>query len=146
MHSTGVNQSVGVFDPYRQTLRDDLKLKMKEVDAKKLGTEVLLEEMGVQRSEAEAQQVRRPWRHSYECFGFTPGVFYRTVFASSGLCETDTKWCDMKQAPSRKVVCVRGLKCLQEARITLMQKLALHRRLHDQGSQHAYGTQFSRQP
>lgn len=40
-----------------QTLRDDLKLKMKEVDAKKRGTDVLLEEMGVQRSEAEAQQV-----------------------------------------------------------------------------------------
>lgn len=61
MLSTGINQPVGVFDPYRfqQTLRDDLKLKMKEVDAKKLGTEVLLEEMGVQRSEAEAQQVRR---------------------------------------------------------------------------------------
>eukprot|EP00752_Nemacystus_decipiens_P011484 g10196.t1 len=39
-----------------QTLRDDLKVKMKEVEAKKLGTEVLLEEMGVQRSEAEAQQ------------------------------------------------------------------------------------------
>lgn len=31
---------------------------MKEVEAKKLGTEVLLEEMGAQRSEAEAQQVR----------------------------------------------------------------------------------------
>lgn len=41
-----------------KTLRDDLKLKMKEVEAKKLGTEVLLEEMGEQRSEAEAQQVR----------------------------------------------------------------------------------------
>eukprot|EP00904_Undaria_pinnatifida_P003150 jgi/Undpi1/12836/HiC_scaffold_7.g02503.m1 len=39
-----------------QTLRDDLKLKMKDVEAKKQGTEVLLEEMGVQRSEAEAQQ------------------------------------------------------------------------------------------
>lgn len=39
-------------------MRDDLKLKMKEVEAKKHGTEVLLEEMGVQRSEAEAQQVR----------------------------------------------------------------------------------------
>lgn len=43
--------------PWAQTLRDDLKLKMKEVEAKKLGTEVLLEEMGAQRSEAEAQQV-----------------------------------------------------------------------------------------
>lgn len=40
-----------------QTLRDDLKLKMKDVEAKKKGTEVLLEEMGAQRSEAEAQQV-----------------------------------------------------------------------------------------
>ncbi|CAN0577528.1 unnamed protein product [Ectocarpus sp. 12 AP-2014] len=40
-----------------QALRDDLKLKMKEVDAKKRGTDVLLEEMGTQRSEAEAQQV-----------------------------------------------------------------------------------------
>lgn len=30
---------------------------MRDVDAKKEGTEVLLEEMGVQRSEAEAQQV-----------------------------------------------------------------------------------------
>lgn len=38
-------------------MRDDLKLKMKEVEAKKQGTEQLLEEMGVQRSEAEAQQV-----------------------------------------------------------------------------------------
>lgn len=40
-----------------QTLRDDLKLKMKDVEAKKRGTEVLLDEMGAQRSEAEAQQV-----------------------------------------------------------------------------------------
>lgn len=39
-------------------MRDDLKLKMKDVEAKKQGTELLLEEMGVQRSEAEAQQVR----------------------------------------------------------------------------------------
>ena len=31
---------------------------MKEVEAKKQGTELLLEEMGVQRSEAEAQQVQ----------------------------------------------------------------------------------------
>lgn len=30
---------------------------MKEVEAKKQGTEILLDEMGVQRSEAEAQQV-----------------------------------------------------------------------------------------
>lgn len=36
-----------------------MKLKMKEVEAKKRGTELLLEEMGVQRSEAEAQQVDR---------------------------------------------------------------------------------------
>lgn len=42
---------------FLQTLRSDLKLKMKDVEAKKQGTEILLEEMGVQRSEAEAQQV-----------------------------------------------------------------------------------------
>ncbi|CAM9397550.1 unnamed protein product, partial [Discosporangium mesarthrocarpum] len=40
-----------------QALRDDLKRKMKVVEAKKQGTECLLEEMGHQRSEAEAQQV-----------------------------------------------------------------------------------------
>lgn len=34
-----------------------MKLKMKDVEGKKQATEVLLEEMGVQRSEAEAQQV-----------------------------------------------------------------------------------------
>lgn len=38
---------------------------MKEVEAKKLGTEVLLEEMGAQRFEAEAQQVRRYARRPY---------------------------------------------------------------------------------
>lgn len=43
---------------YLKTLRGDLKLKMKDVEAKKQGTEILLEEMGVQRSEAEAQQVQ----------------------------------------------------------------------------------------
>lgn len=40
-----------------KTLRIDLQQKMRDVDAKKRGTEILLEEMGAQRSEAEAQQV-----------------------------------------------------------------------------------------